>query len=121
LKRYYTFSDALNYDFIGMHKGGNINHVLSNAANGIMHDLRMKVQVHTTGFDTLCTMVNSNLGVGVLPTSVAKLYSRIFDIKLIPIEEDWAERKIDICVRSRESLPKAAQLFIDHLSTSESK
>lgn len=113
-KKTVRFSEALEYDFIGLHKGSNINHIVSSAANNLRRNVNIKIQV--TGFDTLCFMVDSALGIGVLPMAIAELYSNIFDIKLIPIEEEWAARRIDICVRSEASLPTAARLFVDHLT-----
>jgi DNA-binding transcriptional LysR family regulator len=60
-------------------------------------------------------MIDSGLGIGVLPTTLARRYSRIFNIHTIPIREPWARRALNICVRSVESLPTAARLFVDHL------
>ncbi|NYT77686.1 LysR family transcriptional regulator [Alcaligenaceae bacterium] len=108
------FEEALDYDFIGLHQGSNINHIVAHAADNMQRNMNIKIQV--TGFDTLCFMVDAGLGIGVLPVNIAKLYSNIFDIKLIPIDENWAKRSIDICMRSKESLPSAARLFVDHLT-----
>lgn len=109
------FSDALAYDFIGLHTGSAINHILSNAASTYKQDMKLKVQV--TGFDALCLMIDSGLGIGVGPITLAQRYARILDIQAIPIREPWARRELNICVRSMESLPTAARLFVEHLRT----
>jgi DNA-binding transcriptional LysR family regulator len=62
-------------------------------------------------------MVNSELGIGILPLAIAKRYSRIFDMRILAIKEPWALRKILIGVRSFESLPPAARLFVEHLAS----
>ncbi|MFT0548715.1 LysR family transcriptional regulator [Allopusillimonas ginsengisoli] len=113
-KKKLKFEEALNYDFIGLHQGSNINHIVAHAADNIQRNMNIKIQV--TGFDTLCFMVDAALGIGVLPVTIARMYSKIFDIRLIPIEEDWSTRSIDICMRSKESLPTAARLFVEHLT-----
>jgi DNA-binding transcriptional LysR family regulator len=110
----FRFADALEYDFVGLHRGSAINRILSNAASDEKRNIQLKVQV--TGFDALCFMVNSGLGVGVLPLDIARRYSAMFDIRIIPLTEPWARRQIQICVRSFDALPTAAKLFVNHLS-----
>ncbi|OZI72039.1 LysR substrate-binding domain-containing protein [Bordetella genomosp. 12] len=110
----FRFVDALEYDFIGLHRGSAINRILSHAASGAKRTVKLKVQV--TGFDALCFMVDSGLGVGVLPLDLAQRYSAMFNIRIIPLTEPWARRKIQICVRAFDALPTAAKLFVDHLS-----
>ncbi len=107
------FADALEYDFVGLHTGSAINQLISNAADSLKRTVSVKVQV--TGFDSLCFMVDSGLGIGVLPLDIARRYSRMFDIAIIPIDEPWARRELQICVRSFEALPTAAKLFVKHL------
>ncbi|MFC4275846.1 LysR family transcriptional regulator [Achromobacter aloeverae] len=109
----FRFADALDYDFIGLHRGSAINRVLTNAANDEKRNIRLKVQC--TGFDALCFMVNSGLGVGVLPLELAQRYSVMFDFRIIPLSEAWARRKIQLCVRAFDALPTAAKLFVHHL------
>jgi DNA-binding transcriptional LysR family regulator len=108
----FRFADALEHDFIGLHRGSAINRILSAAADDEKRNIRLKVQV--TGFDALCFMVNSGLGIGVLPLDIARRYSVMFDLRIIPLAEPWARRKIQICVRSFDSLPTAAKLFENH-------
>lgn len=112
----FRFVDALEYDFVGLHRGSAINRILSQAANIEKRNINLKVQV--TGFDALCFMVDSGLGVGVLPIDLARRYSVMFNIRIIPLTEPWARRKIQICLRSFDALPTAAKLFVNHLSPS---
>ncbi len=52
----------------------------------------------------------------LLPLDIARRYSAMFDIRIIPLTEPWARRQIQICVRSFDALPTAAKLFVNHLS-----
>ncbi|AEC21930.1 LysR family transcriptional regulator [Pusillimonas sp. T7-7] len=108
------FSDALDYDFVGLHAGSAINQIVANAAAEL--DRRVSIKVQVTGFDSLCFMVDSGLGIGVLPLGIAQRYARIFDIDILLIDEPWVGRHLQICVRSFNALPRAAQLFVKHLS-----
>jgi DNA-binding transcriptional LysR family regulator len=116
-KAEFRFVDALDYEFIGLHTGSAINRIVSRAADDLKRTIKLKVQV--TGFDALCFMVNSELGIGVLPLAIAKRYSKMFGMRILPIGETWARRRILIGVRSFESLPAAARLFIEHLCPSD--
>ncbi|MBP6018083.1 MAG: LysR family transcriptional regulator [Burkholderiaceae bacterium] len=109
------FPQALDYEFIGMHAGSAINSIITTAANELHKSFTMKVRV--TGFDSLCFMVNSDLGLGVLPLALAQRYEKIFNIGIIPLQEPWAQRHLNICIRSRDALSTASKLFIDHLQT----
>lgn len=105
--------DILDHDYIGLHSGSNINYILASAANTVQRMVHIKVQV--TGFDTLCMMVESALGIGLMPEAIARRYSAIFKVVPVPIDEPWAERRLDLCIRSLDLLPGAARLFVDHL------
>jgi DNA-binding transcriptional LysR family regulator len=107
------FTDALEYDFIGLHTGSAINRIVSSAADNLKRNVRVKVQV--TGFDTLCFMVNAGLGIGVLPVDIARRYSQMCDVKILNIDEPWARRQLQICVRSLDGLSTAARSFVNHL------
>lgn len=109
----FRFVDALEHDFIGLHRGSAINRLLSTAADMANRTLKLKVQV--TSFDALCFMVSSGLGVGVLPLDLAQRYFPMFDIRIIPLTEPWAKRKIQIAVRAFDALPTVTKHFVNHL------
>lgn len=109
----FRFSSALAHDFIGLHHGSAINRLLTTAASMENRALKLKVQV--TSFDALCFMVNSGLGIGVLPLDIARRYLPMFDIRIIALEEAWAKRKIQICVRAFDALPTVTKHFVNHL------
>jgi DNA-binding transcriptional LysR family regulator len=113
-RRSVAFSEALDYDFVGMHKGSALNFLLMRGANAANRSLRLRYQV--TGFDSVVAMVRAGLGLGVVPSHAAKaLYSLVQDIEVVAITDAWATRRGKICVRSVDSLPKVARLLLDHL------
>ncbi|MFZ4285296.1 LysR family transcriptional regulator [Variovorax sp. HJSM1_2] len=105
-------TDALAYDFVGMHPGSAINNVLTRAAAEAGLPLKLRIQV--TSYDALCLMVVAGLGVGVLPRGSAALYSALA-IRTVPLAEPWAVRQLALCVRSEESLSSVTRLLVDHL------
>lgn len=105
--------EALEFDFVGAHPGSAINNLLTKAASEAGKPLKLRIQV--TGFDALCLMVAAGMGVGVMPRKSAQLYQAELGIKLVPLTESWARRRLVICVRSDSILPTASQLLVDHL------
>lgn len=108
-------TDALAFDFVGMHPGSAINNQLTRAAAEAQLPLKLRIQV--TGYDALCLMVAAGLGVGVMPRGSAALYSGTLAIRPVALDEPWARRQLVLCVRSYESLSSVSRLLVDHLRT----
>ena len=109
-------TDALAFDFVGMHPGSAINNQLTRAAAEAQLPLKLRIQV--TGYDALCLMVAAGLGVGVMPRGSAALYSGTLAVRTVTLAEPWAQRRLVLCVRSYESLSSVSRLLVDHLRTS---
>lgn len=108
-----NFAEALDYEFVGLHVGSAINLQLVKAATDLDRTVRMRIQV--TSYEALCLMVETGLGIGVLPEAVARRYLGTLDIAQLRLDEPWAERELKLCVRSYAALPVAARLLLDHL------
>lgn len=106
-------ADITKYDFVGSHTDSAIKTLLVLAASKLNLNLNIKMQV--AGFDALSVMVAYGLGIGILPKQCAELFLPSLDIVTIPIEEEWASRKICLGVRDMDSLSPAARLLANHL------
>jgi DNA-binding transcriptional LysR family regulator len=51
-----------------------------------------------------------------VPAEVASLYARAYGLKIVPLAEDWAQRRFIVCFRDAQALSPAAQLLVDHLT-----
>jgi DNA-binding transcriptional LysR family regulator len=111
-----NFSETVDFDYVGLHATSHTQLQLINAASDIHRSLRSSVQVKS--YDALCLMVEAGLGLGVLPRSIAESYARALRIRVLTLNEAWADRTLAICVRSYAALPIAARLFVDHLRRS---
>ncbi|MEG3002062.1 MAG: LysR family transcriptional regulator [Comamonas sp.] len=112
-RRSVRLAELVQYDWVGMHVGSALNHLVTRAAadQGLQPRLRMKV----TGYDALCLMVASGLGIGILPEGSARLYLGALPLQCIPLQEPWAERQLMLCVRATETLSPVTQLLAEHL------
>ena len=103
----------VEHELIGMHADSALNHLITRSAadQGLQPRLRMKV----TGYDALCLMVASGLGIGILPEGSARIYMGTLPLRCIRLHEPWAERQLMLCVRSQDALSPVAQLLAEHL------
>jgi DNA-binding transcriptional LysR family regulator len=108
-----SFIDTLEFDYVGLHTGSAINLQLIKAAAELEKTVRIAIQV--TSYEALCLMVETGLGIGILPRAVAERYAKVLGVRAIALNEDWARRELKICVRSFAALPVAAQLLVYHL------
>lgn len=112
-KRSLKLEQVVEHDLIGMHADSALNHLITRSAAdmGLQPRLRMKV----TGYDALCLMVASGLGIGILPEGSARIYMGTLPLHCISLDESWAERQLVLCVRSQDALSPVAQLLAEHL------
>ena len=75
----------------------------------------LNARLQVRGFDAICQLVAAGLGVAVLPSDTATRFAKLFDIKVLVLEEPWARRDYLLATRASDSLPAAVQRFVDAL------
>ena len=60
-------------------------------------------------------LVEAGLGVAVLPAAVAERLAQLFAVRVLALDEPWAERDYLLGVRRQEVLPTVVQRFVDAL------
>ncbi|MBB3012935.1 LysR substrate-binding domain-containing protein [Cupriavidus alkaliphilus] len=107
------FIDTLDYDFIGLPEDSAIHNFLKRAAADLQRSLRWRVQV--SNFETACRMIEANVGVGVLPETTARRHARAMSLRIVQLDDEWAERQLQICVADLDALPLFARKLVDLL------
>ena len=79
--------------------------------------LRLRMQVKS--FDVVARLVQSGLGIGVLPEDAADAFAKPMGLRLIHLTDAWARRRMFVCVKQYASLPPAARLLVDSLVPSK--
>ena len=92
-----NFSDVLDYDLVGLESGSSLMRLLTERAVDLGKGLRLRVQVR--GFDVVCRMVQSGMGIGLLPFQAASLFSGGMGVNALALGDAWAERRMLICVK----------------------
>jgi len=75
----------------------------------------MKVRARVIGFDAVCAMVEAGAGISIVPETSAVRCRRSMKINVVKLEEEWACRRLAICVRDLRMLPAGAQRLVAHL------
>jgi DNA-binding transcriptional LysR family regulator len=77
--------------------------------------IELSVRIKLGSFDAMCRMIESGVGIGIVPEASARRYERSMRIALVRISEPWAARARSIVVNKRSNLSKASLQLIDHL------
>lgn len=107
-----AFADTLDFHHIGMHRGSAGNHMLAKAASAANRSLKLRFQV--TSYDAMISMVKAGMGIGMMPLDAMALYAAE-NLVVVDLEDQWAQRRLKICVRSEEGLTTAGRMLLDHL------
>ena len=107
------FAQTLEHDHVGLSEASAIHSFLRQVCDATHRRMTMRIQVGN--FETCCRMIEAGVGVGILPLSAARRHANAMAISLVALEDDWALRAEQICVRSLASLPVFARDLVDML------
>ncbi len=107
------FADLLDHDFVGLESNTVISRILGQQADLANKTLRLRVQVKS--FDVVARLIQSGLGIGVLPEAAVEAYERSMGLRHVRLNDAWAARRMYVGVRHYASLPGAARQLVDHL------
>ena len=107
-----AFAEAVEYDFVGLAENSAVGALVSSIASA--QGLTVRHRVEVTGFEALRRMVQAGLGIGVVPESSGKAM-RTGDLVSVPLTDDWAHYRLNLCTRGPETLSMTARLMVEHL------
>lgn len=105
------FADALDEPFVMLHAGSAIHTFTTNAAAALGRHLDVRIQVRS--FGAVSRMVAAGVGIGLVPRSVIAPGDML---AVIELEEPWAQRYLQVCVRDAARLSGFAQALVRHLT-----
>jgi DNA-binding transcriptional LysR family regulator len=112
-RRRLSFEQTLAYEHVGLPPSTAVHTMLQRAAANAGKTLSYRVIV--SSFDAAFRVVAAGLGISVVPAEVAETYQALFGIRVIPLDDAWAERRFVVCFKSFDFLQPAAQRMVDHL------
>lgn len=108
-----SFADTLDFDHVGLAESSAIRAFLQQICDGLHRPMQQRIQV--SNFEAACRMVEAAVGVAILPGSAAHRHAQTMAIAIVPLADPWAERAMQIVVRSLDALPAYARELVDLL------
>jgi DNA-binding transcriptional LysR family regulator len=112
-KRRLAFKDVLAHDTVGLPVDSALQQHLDGQAARLGATLRPRLRL--PGFDALCRVVESGIGVAVVSRSAALRCRKSMAIRVVPLLDPWAHRRLRLCVKSERTLPGPARALLEHL------
>jgi DNA-binding transcriptional LysR family regulator len=108
-----SYRQILKYDQVELGHGSALSQRLDYAAKQVMTTKHTRIRVR--GFEAVCQMIGYGMGIGVVPSFLETSYSQMYNLKFVPLSDEWAHPLICIMVRDFAGLPSAAKAFVQHL------
>lgn len=105
--------EVMEREFVGFASGSALQRHLTAHAARLGASLKLRVRVGS--FDAVCRMVEAGVGIGIIPYAAARRCRRSLQIGIVGLRDEWADRKLVICVRQLKDLPIAGQRLVEHL------
>jgi molybdate transport repressor ModE-like protein len=113
-KRHIAFRDVLDQEFVGLTTGRPLQEFLNRQA--ALAGSAFKLRVRMTSFDAICQMVEHRVGIAVVSERAARSYRRP-GINIIRLTDEWAVRRLLLCVREFSELSVHAKRLVEHLKS----
>ncbi|MDQ0122867.1 DNA-binding transcriptional LysR family regulator [Pseudomonas lini] len=108
-----AFEETLDFDHLGLSAFATLNTFMREDAS--RHGRELRFRSYVSSFDATFRLVQFGLGLAVFPLEAVARYAQLFDLRIVPLTDDWALGEFVICVRDREALSLSARRLLDHL------
>lgn len=112
-KRKVKFADCLGYDFVGLNRGSSLLELTLREAERLREPLKICVQVRS--FDAMCHMIESGLGIGIVPLAACRAQIAALRLSTVQLSEPWADRQLLLATASHQTLAAPARALRQHL------
>jgi DNA-binding transcriptional LysR family regulator len=110
------FAEVLDYPFVMLHAGSAIHTFTMNEAAALGRHLDVRIQVRS--FEAVCRMVGAGVGIGLVPRSAVPGTGLREPPVVVEMDEAWAQRDLQVCVRQGGVLSGFAAALVENLQQS---
>ncbi|HYF42794.1 MAG TPA: LysR family transcriptional regulator [Ramlibacter sp.] len=118
-RRSVRFEETLAFEQVSLPVNTAVQVMLQRRATELGRPLQRRVTV--SNFEASLRVVHAGLAISVVPREAVRLQATAYGVKLVTLEEPWAERRFIVCFRDRQLLSSAAQLLLEHLAAQAGK
>ena len=108
------FEEMLQYEHVSLPVNSAVQVMLQREASRLGRTLNHRVVV--TNFEAALRVVRAGLAISLVPREVATGFAKAYGLKIVTLDEPWAQRRFIMCFRDAQSLAPPAQLLVDHLA-----
>ncbi|WP_295526265.1 LysR family transcriptional regulator [uncultured Pseudacidovorax sp.] len=109
-----SLAQTLGHDHVGLPANTAVHTLLARAAAIIGRPIYYRAVVST--FDASLRCVQAGLGVAVVPREIVEKAGAGGPLRVVPLSDEWAQRRFAICFRDAAQLSPAARLLAEHLA-----
>jgi len=113
-RRRLRFEETLDHQQVGLPATTAMQIMLRRIAAEHGKPLVHRVVVST--FDGALRVVHANLAISVVPREIAEIYAGAVGLVMVPLTDEWAERRFVLCFRDEAALSPASRLLVQHLA-----
>lgn len=110
------YDEVLQYDQVELQTRTALSLLLKSAAQQLPLPKRTRIRVY--GLEEVCRMVSLGMGVGIIPLLPHLSLNKHPGLKMVPLDETWAQSQICIVARDIDTLPSPARKLLDFLQNS---
>ncbi len=107
------FAQTLDYEHVSLPVNSAVQVRLQREA--ILHGKPLRHRVIVTNFEAALRVVRAGLALSLVPREIAEPAAASYGLRIVDLDEPWAERRFIICFR--EGLTVSAQLLLDYLGS----
>lgn len=108
------FTAVVDYDIVALESGSSMMRLLT--AQAIVAEKTLQLRIQVRSFEAVCRMVQSGLGIGILPMQAAHAIATGMGLHVRPLKEEWAERRMLVCARPDRMANTSVKSLVQHLA-----
>ena len=108
------FAELLEHDFVCLEMGSSTDTLCRRAAEAMGREIRVRVRIGS--FEGQLRMVESGLGIGIVPHHVFEGQARRPGLVSIALDEAWQDRPLNVCFREVDGLSVPARRLLAFLT-----
>lgn len=103
------FAELLDHDLVGLGEARSTQY--ARLAKQMKRTLSYRI--HVTEYEELCRFVADGIGVAVVPDSIAAKHAPRLGLRVVDIDERWASRELNICLRRDVETPDHTRALVE--------